>query len=105
MIGRVDMINPERDAGQPLNAQIINDGAGRQYAVSLGDGIYMSKDVSNLYLVTTGEGNVLINTGIIYSAAENKRRLDAINEKPVRKNILTQGTENTIGDFYQKRDG
>lgn len=99
MIGRVDMTNPERDAGQPLNAQIINDGAGRQDAVSLGDGIYMSKDVSNLYLVTTGEGNVLINTGIIYSAAENKRRFDAISNKPVRKIILTQSHEDHIGGW------
>jgi hypothetical protein len=79
------MSTPVRDANQPLNAQIINDGAGKQDAVDLGHGIFMSKDVSNLYLVLTGDGNVLINTGIIYSAAENKRRFDAVSDAPLRR--------------------
>ncbi|MGE4337970.1 MAG: MBL fold metallo-hydrolase [Pigmentiphaga sp.] len=93
------MTEPKRDASQPLNAQIINDGAGRQDAVDLGRGIFMSKDVSNLYLVRTDDGSVLINTGIIYSAAENKRRFDAITSDPIRKIILTQSHEDHIGGW------
>jgi alkyl sulfatase BDS1-like metallo-beta-lactamase superfamily hydrolase len=93
------MSQPQRDASQPLNAQIINDGAGRQDAIDLGSGIWMSKDVSNLYLVTTADGNVLINTGIIYSAAENKRRFDAVSKSPIRKIIFTQSHEDHIGGW------
>ena len=65
------MSGPVRDSNQPLNAQIVGDGAGRQDAVDLGDGVFMSKDVSNLYRVLTSDGDVLINTGIIFNAAEN----------------------------------
>jgi alkyl sulfatase BDS1-like metallo-beta-lactamase superfamily hydrolase len=95
----MDMIQTVRDANEPLNAQIINDGAGRQDAVDLGNGIFMSKDVSNLYLVTTADGNVLINTGIIYSAAENKRRFDAVSDQPIRRIVLTQSHEDHIGGW------
>lgn len=93
------MSEPTRDSNQPLNAQIINDGVGRQDAVDLGQGIYMSKDVSNLYLVRTDDGSVLINTGIIYSAAENKRRFDAVTSDPIRKIVFTQSHEDHIGGW------
>ena len=93
------MSEPTRDAHQPLNAQIINDGIGRQDAVDLGQGVFMSKDVSNLYLVRTDDGSVLINTGIIYSAAENKRRFDAVTSDPIRKIVFTQSHEDHIGGW------
>lgn len=93
------MTQTARDANEPLNAQIINDGAGRQDAVDLGHGIFMSRDVSNLYLVTTADGNVLVNTGIIYSAAENRRRFDAVSDQPIRRIVLTQSHEDHIGGW------
>ncbi|GLK46313.1 hypothetical protein GCM10017612_42350 [Novosphingobium resinovorum] len=95
----MDMTQTARDANEPLNAQIINDGAGRQDAVDLGHGIFMSRDVSNLYLVTTADGNVLVNTGIIYSAAENRRRFDAVSDQPIRRIVLTQSHEDHIGGW------
>lgn len=85
--------------GQPLNALIVNDGAGRQDAVDLGDGVFMSKDVSNLYRVLTSDGDVLINTGIIFNAEENQRRLGAVSDKPIRKIIFTQSHEDHIGGW------
>jgi alkyl sulfatase BDS1-like metallo-beta-lactamase superfamily hydrolase len=85
--------------GQPLNALIVNDGAGRQDAVDLGDGVFMSKDVSNLYRVLTSDGDVLINTGIIFNAEENQRRLAAVSDKPIRKIIFTQSHEDHIGGW------
>jgi alkyl sulfatase BDS1-like metallo-beta-lactamase superfamily hydrolase len=84
---------------QPFNAVIVNAGAGRQDAIDLGDGIFMSRDVSNLYRVLTCEGDVLINTGFIPSAAENKRRMDAVSDMPIRKIIFTQSHEDHIGGW------
>lgn len=93
------MGEPARDENQPLNAQIINDGMGRQDAVDLGNGIFMSKDVSNLYLVRTDDGDVLINTGMIFNAAENKRRFAAVSDGPLRKIVFTQSHEDHIGGW------
>jgi alkyl sulfatase BDS1-like metallo-beta-lactamase superfamily hydrolase len=93
------MTQISRDANQPLNAQIVSDGAGRQDAVDLGHGIFMSKDVSNLYRVLTDDGDVLINTGMIFNAAENKLRLDAVSDKLIRKIIFTQSHEDHIGGW------
>lgn len=84
---------------EPLNATIVKDGAGRQDAIDLGNGIFMSRDVSNLYRVLTDEGDVLINTGIGFSAEENVRRLSAVSDKPIRKIIFTQGHDDHIGGW------
>lgn len=93
------MSQQTRPPSEPLNAQIINEGAGRQDAVDLGHGIFMSRDVSNIYRVLTPEGDVLINTGIIFSAAENQRRLGAVSDQPIRKIIFTQSHEDHIGGW------
>ena len=88
------------DQNQPLNALIIKAGDGLQEAVALGDDIYMSRCVSNLYRVLTREGDVLINTGISFNAAENHRRLMAVSGKPIKKIIFTQSHEDHIGGWH-----
>src|SRR6266851_4220478 len=88
------------DQKQPLNALIINAGEGPQDAVALGDDIYMSRDVSNLYRVLTSEGDVLINTGISFNAEENLRRMSAVSGKPIQKIIFTQSHEDHIGGWH-----
>jgi alkyl sulfatase BDS1-like metallo-beta-lactamase superfamily hydrolase len=85
---------------QPLNALIINAGQGKQDAVALGHDIYMSRDVSNVYRVLTPAGDVLVNTGISYNAAQNQSRLSAISSQPIRKIIFTQSHEDHIGGWH-----
>jgi alkyl sulfatase BDS1-like metallo-beta-lactamase superfamily hydrolase len=85
---------------QPLNALIVNAGVGRQDAVALGSDIHMSRCISNLYRVLTSEGDVLINTGISFNAAENQRRLGAVSHKPIAKIIFTQSHEDHIGGWH-----
>jgi alkyl sulfatase BDS1-like metallo-beta-lactamase superfamily hydrolase len=84
---------------EQATAQMVTAGQGQQDAVDLGHGIFMSRDISNCYRVLTDAGDVLINSGIIFNAAENKRRLDAVSSKPIAKIIFTQAHEDHIGGW------
>lgn len=89
------------EQSQPLNATLIHAGATPQDAVDLGGGIFMSRDISNAYRVVTAEGDVLVNTGIVWSAAENLRRLSAVSANPVAKIVFTQSHDDHIGGWRQ----
>jgi alkyl sulfatase BDS1-like metallo-beta-lactamase superfamily hydrolase len=83
----------------PLNAQIIHAGDGAQDAVDLGGGIWMSRDISNAYRVITPEGDVIVNTGIVFHEDENFRRLSAVSANPVKKIVFTQSHDDHIGGW------
>lgn len=84
---------------QPENAQIVHAGDGPQDAVDLGQGIFMSRDVSNAYRVVTPGGDVIINTGIVWHEEENLRRLSAVSANPVAKIVFTQSHDDHIGGW------
>jgi alkyl sulfatase BDS1-like metallo-beta-lactamase superfamily hydrolase len=90
---------PMSPPAEQATAQIVTAGSGQQDAVDLGQGIFMSRDISNLYRVLTDDGDVLINSGIIFNAAENKRRMDAVSGNPIAKIIFTQAHEDHIGGW------
>ena len=87
------------DPTQPLNAQIIHAGDGPQQAVPLGDGVFMSRDISNAYRVVTSEGDVLVNTGMVWNAEENHRRLSAVSPNRIARIIFTQSHDDHIGGW------
>ena len=84
---------------QPQNAQIIRAGEGKQDAVPLGHEIYLSRDISNAYRVLTPAGDVIVNTGIVFNAEENFRRLSAVSSNPVKKILFTQSHDDHIGGW------
>jgi alkyl sulfatase BDS1-like metallo-beta-lactamase superfamily hydrolase len=84
---------------QPENALIVKAGQGQQEAVDLGSGIFMSRGISNAYLVTTGEDSVMINTGIYWEADETARRFAAVSDKPITRIVFTQGHADHIGGW------
>ena len=86
---------------QPANALIVKAGEGHQDAVALGDHIYMSRGISNSYLVTTPDGNVQINTGMYTEAEEITRRFREVTSNPTRVIVLTQGHSDHIGGWSQ----
>jgi glyoxylase-like metal-dependent hydrolase (beta-lactamase superfamily II) len=84
---------------QPLNALIVHEGEGTQDAVALGEGIFMSRGISNSYVVTTPEGDVQINTGMYFEAEEIKRRYAAVSRGPLKAIVFTQGHADHVGGW------
>ena len=83
---------------QSLEA-LIKQGEADQDAVEVGDGIFMSKNIANSYLVTTAEGDVLINTGTDFEAPAIKERFDRVTNAPVRLITFTQGHPDHVGGW------
>ena len=86
---------------QPLNALIVKEGEGPQDAVEVNDHIFMSRGISNSYLVTTPDGDVLVNTGMHHEAPEIKARFARVSTNPVRVIVFTQGHPDHIGGWSQ----
>jgi glyoxylase-like metal-dependent hydrolase (beta-lactamase superfamily II) len=86
---------------QPENALIVKEGEGVQDAVDLGNGIFMSKGISNAYLVITQDGDVQVNTGMYFEAEEIKRRFSAVSVDPLRVIIFTQGHADHVGGWSE----
>jgi len=75
----------------PSLDELVKQGEGAQDAVDLGGGIFMSRNIANSYLVTTSDGDLLINTGTDFEAAEIKTRFSRISAGPLRMITFTQG--------------
>lgn len=86
---------------QPLNALVVREGEGRQEAAAINDHIFMSRGISNSYLVATPDGDVLVNTGMYFEAEETKRRFAAVSPGPLRVIVFTQGHGDHVGGWSQ----
>jgi glyoxylase-like metal-dependent hydrolase (beta-lactamase superfamily II) len=83
--------------GQPPLANLVLAGDQQTEAVAITDFIFMAKDISNAYLVTTGAGDVMVNTGFMDNAQRTKRLLTPHRSGPLRKIILTQAHADHYG--------
>ena len=73
--------------------------ASQEQAEKVLDGIYLSRGLSNSFLVVTREGRVVINTGMGFEAPVHKRNYDAVDDSPIRYIVLTQGHVDHVGGF------
>jgi alkyl sulfatase BDS1-like metallo-beta-lactamase superfamily hydrolase len=78
---------------------LVKQGEGDQDAVDVGDGIFMSRNIANSYLVTTSDGDVMINTGTHFEAGAIKARLDKVSGRPLRVVTFTQGHPDHVGGW------
>lgn len=84
------------DKQTPLGA-LVTAGAQQTEAERITDTIFMVKDISNAYLVTSADGDVLVNTGFIGNGARNKALFAPQRTGPLRKIILTQAHADHFG--------
>ena len=87
----------------PLSA-LVKAGEGQTEAAAITDFIFMVKDISNAYLVTTGDGDVLVNTGFMTSAERNKALLAPRRTGALRRIVLTQGHPDHYGGVRGLRE-
>lgn len=78
-------------------AQMIRSGADQTAAIERGPGIWESRGVGNSYLITTSEGDVLVNAGTLSDARRSKGLFAAVSENPIARIILTQSHANQYG--------
>lgn len=78
--------------------------AGDDQAVQIHPQIWMSEGASNSYLITTDDGNVLINTGLEMEAPVHQRCFAQVSEAPIRAILLTQGHVDHVGgiDLFKR---
>jgi len=83
----------------PSLDKLVKQGEGTQDAVDLGDGTFMSRNIANSYLVTTSDGDLMINTGTDFEAPQIKARFSRISQGPLRMITFTQGHPDHVGGW------
>ncbi|MDP9140976.1 MAG: MBL fold metallo-hydrolase [Pseudomonadota bacterium] len=81
----------------PALASLVNAGAAQIAATQINDFIYMVKDISNAYLVNTGDGDLLVNAGFMDSARRNQALLQPHRSGALRHIVITQGHPDHYG--------
>jgi alkyl sulfatase BDS1-like metallo-beta-lactamase superfamily hydrolase len=85
----------------PSLDELVKQGEGDRDAVDIGDGVFMSRNIANSYLVTTSDGDVMINTGTDFEAQEIKSRFSRVSNGPVRMITFTQGHPDHVGGWSE----
>ncbi|MEE6136407.1 MBL fold metallo-hydrolase [Mycobacterium sp. 050128] len=78
--------------------------AAAEQAEQIAEGLWCSPGLSNAYLLTTGDGRVIVNTGMGFEGPVHRANFDAVDSSPVRYVIFTQGHVDHVGGLDSVRD-
>ena len=84
-------------ARTPPLADLVLAGDAQASAEAITNFVFMAKDISNAYLITTDDGDLLINTGFMDNAPRTKVMLDPHRTGPLRHIVLTQSHADHYG--------
>jgi glyoxylase-like metal-dependent hydrolase (beta-lactamase superfamily II) len=84
-------------APQPKLANLVLSGEAQTEAVQITPFVFMARDISNSYLVTTSDGDVVINTGMPDGAERSVALFAPHRTGPLRYIILTQSHADHFG--------
>jgi len=93
-----------QEDSKPQLASLVRAGDSQKEAERITDFIFMAKDISNAYLVTTADGDVMVNTGFMDNAQRTKNLLAPHRTGPLRKIIITQAHADHYGGVPTLRD-
>lgn len=91
------MATAQDDQKKPALADLVRQGDVQKEADVIAPGIFGVRDISNAYLVTTSDGDVMINTGFMDNASRNRTLLDPHRTNPMRIIVLTQSHADHFG--------
>ncbi len=82
---------------------------GEMFSASFGtqaidDFIHLSEGLSNSFLITTDDGNIVINAGMGFESPYHKENYRKLSDAPIRYLILTQGHVDHVGGVDFLRD-
>ena len=89
---------------QPKLADVVLAGESQTAAVAVTPFIFLARDISNAHLVTTSDGDVIINTGMPDGAERSARLFAPHRTGPVRYIILTQSHADHFGGVPEFRE-
>jgi glyoxylase-like metal-dependent hydrolase (beta-lactamase superfamily II) len=78
-------------------ADMVQSGEGQAAAIPRAPGVWESRGVGNSYLLTTPEGDVVVNAGTLGDAKRGKALFAQVSQNTVRYIVLTQSHANQYG--------
>src|SRR5262249_52903349 len=87
-------------------AEMVQSGQGQEAAIQRAPGVWESRGIGNSYLVTTPEGDVLVNAGALRDARRGRELFAKVSQNPIRYIVLTQSHANQFGgiEVYKTPD-
>jgi alkyl sulfatase BDS1-like metallo-beta-lactamase superfamily hydrolase len=87
-------------------AELVKSGEDQDAATQCAPGVYESRGVGNSYLLTTPEGDVLVNAGTLGDARRGRELFNKVSTSPIRYIVLTQSHANQYGglEIYKTPD-